>query len=143
MSRPPTSTHTGPGRDGAKPRRPMTPAGSGTVIGRGMTWRGDLIAAEDVLVVGTLEGTIESTGVVTIQPSGRIKGRVSAAEVRVAGRVEGNVTAARLIRVDRSGRVKGDLEARQVTMAHGAKVRGKILTQETWKGDRASHKRTG
>lgn len=106
----------------------------GTRIARGMTWKGELIAAEDVRVAGILEGSIESTCLVTVETSGVVRGSVAGAQVRVAGEVEGDVRAARLIRVERTGRVLGDLEARSVSVADGASVGGEIRTLETEAG---------
>ena len=61
---------------------PIIP-GVGTVIGQGMDWQGDLVAAEDVLVYGILVGNIESTCQVRVERSGRVRGRISAARVVV------------------------------------------------------------
>jgi len=110
------------------------PRPEGTRIARGMTWKGELVAAEDVRVQGILEGSIESTGLVTVETSGIVRGPVSGGQVRIAGEVEGNVSAARLVRVERTGQVLGDLEARSVSVADGAVVGGEIRTLETVKG---------
>ncbi len=110
------------------------PPQEGTRIARGMTWKGELVAAEDVRVQGILEGSIESTGLITVDTSGIVRGSVSGGQVRIAGEVEGNVRAARLVRVERTGRVLGSVEARSVSVADGAVVGGEIRTLETVKG---------
>jgi len=102
--------------------------GAGTVIGQGMDWQGDLVAAEDVLVYGILVGNIESTCQVRVERSGRVRGRISAARVVVAGTVDGDVAAARRIRVETTGRVKGEVAARSVELADGARVGGQVRT---------------
>jgi cytoskeletal protein CcmA (bactofilin family) len=120
-----------PAPAGAAPPQGAPAAAAGTTIAKGMTWRGDLVAAEDVRVAGLLEGTIESTGEVTVERSGLVRGSITGARVRIAGEVEGNVAAARLIRVEGTGRVLGDLEARSVSVADGALVGGQIRTLES------------
>jgi len=106
---------------------PIMP-GVGTVIGQGMDWQGDLVAAEDVLVYGILVGNIESTCQVRVERSGRVRGRISAARVVVVGTVDGDVAAARRIEVEGTGRVKGDVAARSVSLAEGARVGGQVRT---------------
>jgi len=137
--RPPNESDTPPGR--APARRPSVgpaPAGGGpgTLVTYGMTWRGDLVAAEDVQVDGLIEGTIESTGLVVIGERGRVLGQVSAARVIVSGTVKGNVAAARMVRVEPTGRVDGDVEARVVTQGEGARVSGEIRSEETMRQGR-------
>ena len=122
------NTQSGPQRTILPVRE--APVTGATVIARGMDWRGDLVAAEDVVVCGTLLGIIESTCRVLVLRSGRVQGRISAAEVVVAGIVEGDVAAAHRIRVESTGRVQGELEARSVSMAEGAQVGGRIRTLE-------------
>ena len=113
------------------PSASEAPRVEGTYIARGMTWRGELVAGEDVRVAGVLEGTIETSGLVTVEKSGLVRGDIVGGQVRIAGEVEGNVTAARLVRVERTGRVLGDLEARSVAVAGGGVVGGRIHTLET------------
>ena len=108
-------------------------AAAGTVIAHAMVWRGELVAAEDIRVDGTLEGPIESTGTVTVSSGARVCGRISAAAVVIAGRVDGNVAAATFVRLEATAQIVGDIEARRVSLRKGAKVRGKILTQEIWR----------
>ncbi len=106
---------------------PKMPA-PGTVIGQGMDWQGDLVAAEDVLVYGILVGNIESTCQVRVERSGRVRGRISAARVVVVGTVDGDVAAARRIEVEGTGQVKGEVAARSVSLAEGARVGGQVRT---------------
>jgi len=108
----------------AEPKMPAP----GTVIGQGMNWEGDLVAAEDVLVYGILVGNIESTCQVRVERSGRVRGRISAARVVVVGTVDGDVAAARRIQVESTGQVKGDVAARSVSLADGARVGGQVRT---------------
>ena len=103
---------------------------AGTAVGPTMRWRGLLIAAEEVRISGRFEGAIESSADVIVEPSGTVRGRISAANVRVAGKVIGDVAAARQIQIDPTGRVQGDLEAPSVGVAEGARVGGKIRSLE-------------
>ncbi len=111
-----------------RPLPEPTMPGVGTVIGQGMDWQGDLVAAEDVLVYGILVGNIESTCQVRVERSGRVRGRISAARVVVVGTVDGDVAAARRIEVEGTGQVKGEVAARSVLLAEGARVGGQVRT---------------
>jgi cytoskeletal protein CcmA (bactofilin family) len=70
-------------------------AGAETIIGAGVTIHGDLTSDADMIIDGTLEGTITTQGDVTIGVNARIKATLKAGNVVVAetGQVEGDITS--------------------------------------------------
>jgi cytoskeletal protein CcmA (bactofilin family) len=84
-------------------------AGAETIIGAGVTIHGDLTSDADMIIDGTLEGTITTQGDVTIGVNARIKATLKAGNVVVAGRLNGNIEATGEVLVRETGQVEGDI----------------------------------
>lgn len=104
------------------------------IIGPKITFKGELSGEEDLLIQGTVEGTIDLKGMhLTIGSQGVIKANVSAKTITVEGKVEGDITASEHIAIKSGSRIQGNLKAERVTLEDGAKFRGSIdmdMTEE-------------
>lgn len=97
------------------------------VIGPKIKFKGELTGEEDLLILGTVEGSIDLKGNhLTIGSEGVIKANVAARAITVEGRVEGDIVATERIAIKSSSQVKGNLKAERVTLEDGAKFRGSI-----------------
>src|SRR5205823_11083061 len=85
-----------------------------------------LRAAEPVLVAGTLRGTLEAEGTVTVEAEGRLEARVVAPELVVAGFVDGRVQCEGRLEVRASGLVKGRLQVGTLRIEEGALLDGQL-----------------
>ncbi len=98
-----------------------------STIGHGMRITGELTGDEDVVIDGTVEGTISlSQNCVTIGPAGRVQAEIRAQSVRVEGRVVGNITAHGRVEITPTGSILGDIRAGRVVLAEGARFKGSI-----------------
>ena len=100
-----------------------TPA---TVIGRGMTVRGDLAGGDAVEIRGTLEGDCRTSGLCVVAQGGRVLGNVEAAGLVVAGEIEAGMLAAERIEIRAAARVRGSITDRVVAIADGAFYQGDV-----------------
>ena len=108
-------------------KRPSSSSGdTGSVIGRGMTVRGDCKAAGAIRVEGHVEGNVEAGADVVIGKDGVVRGDVSAENAVVSGRIEGNLTISSVLKVGASGRIEGDVDAQQMAMEEGAVINGNL-----------------
>lgn len=97
------------------------------VIGPKIMFKGELTGEEDLLIQGTVEGSIDLKGNhLTIGNQGIIKANVAARTITVEGRVEGDIVASEHIAIKSASHVKGNLKAERVTLEDGAKFRGSI-----------------
>lgn len=98
-----------------------------TVIGPGVTFKGDLSGTEDLLLEGKFEGMIQLTGsALTVGATGHIRADVVAREVVVYGEVIGNVSARDRIEIKREGSIVGDLNTQRIVIEDGANFRGSM-----------------
>lgn len=91
-----------------------------------LRFKGELSADEDLLIQGTIEGTIHHTQRVTIGKEGHVKASISAQVIKVEGTVEGDLHAERSVYVDESGNLRGNISAPSVSIVEGSQFNGAI-----------------
>ncbi len=91
----------------------MSPARSarGGVLSAGVSIEGDLTFGEELVIDCQLEGSISSTGRLTIEKNAHITGEVNAGSVTLFGTVDGNVTAGERCELRAGCTLRGDIEA--------------------------------
>jgi len=105
----------------------MPSSGSLSIIGPGLEFRGDLLAEEDLLIQGRVEGSIKHTGAnLTIGAHGKIKADVVGRKIIVQGEVRGDIRASESVLVEMAANVHGNVFAPRVGIKDGARFRGSI-----------------
>lgn len=83
-----------PGKDLEKePSRIVRPE-EATLIGPELMLTGELVSEENIYLRGRVEGNISTSGSLFVEPTGHVKGDITAENVVVEGSVEGTVIAA-------------------------------------------------
>jgi cytoskeletal protein CcmA (bactofilin family) len=96
-------------------------------IGPGVRIEGKLTSAEDLVIDGQVEGSIEvNDHHLSIGPAGAVKADLTALRITVSGSVTGNVKARERVDLHASASVTGDISAPRFVMADGAAVAGKV-----------------
>ncbi|GAC1373118.1 MAG: hypothetical protein NVSMB39_7400 [Candidatus Saccharimonadales bacterium] len=94
-------------------------AGAETIIGAGVVIHGDLLSEADIIIDGTVEGTISSHGDLSIGVNARIKANVTAGNITVSGRLNGNITATGEAVIRETGQVEGDITSSGLSIIPG------------------------
>lgn len=106
---------------------PQPSARRSALIGASIKIKGDVSGAENLVIDGQIEGTIEfSANEVTIGASGRVSANVTANMIRVDGEVKGDIAGHEKVIISRTGKVHGNVVAPRVTLEDGAKFKGSI-----------------
>jgi cytoskeletal protein CcmA (bactofilin family) len=105
-------------------------AGAETVIGTGVSVTGDLVSESDISVDGSLIGSINTSGDVTVGVNAQIKGNITATNVTVAGTLKGNITATGEASVRETGHISGDIKATGLAVSSGGIFIGRSLMSE-------------
>lgn len=95
-----------------------------SVIGTDVTITGDISAAADLHVDGTVAGDIACASLVQGESS-RIEGAIVAETARLAGAVKGTITVRSLV-ILKSARIEGDVHYETLTIEQGAAVDGRF-----------------
>lgn len=97
-----------------------------TVIGPGISIRGELSGDDPVDLGGRLEGDSRVTGHFTVREGAAVTGRVEATTIVVRGEVMGPALKADKIEIGPSAHVVASLRARVVAIAEGAYFDGQV-----------------
>jgi len=101
-----------------------------SVLGAGISWRGEIGGSGGVRIDGAFEGQINIRGLVVIGDQGRVTcEHIRAVTVVVAGSVKGNITAHK-VEIASTGRVWGDIVTTAFSTQEGAFLRGEIRMEE-------------
>jgi cytoskeletal protein CcmA (bactofilin family) len=95
-------------------------------IGSSIVIKGEVIARENLVVSGRVEGSINIEGhTLTIQAGARLVADVDAKAIDVAGHVSGTLCAGELIALAPSAHVEGEVSAPSIRMEDGAVLQGR------------------
>lgn len=101
-----------------------------SVLGSGISWKGNLTGSGGVRIEGAFEGDIALRGLLVVGESGRVTCEsLKANVVIVAGIVRGDITAEKL-EIRASGRVWGNVVAAAIATEEGAFLRGQVRMEE-------------
>jgi len=98
--------------------------GSPCVVGTKTVLKGDITGEEDVLVEGTVEGTIRIGRDLKVGLGGCVKAAVSAQSIVVAGQIIGDCQATQRVHIEATGRLTGNIRAPRVIIVEGARFKG-------------------
>lgn len=128
-----------PERPAAPPRAPSSDR---ALIGRSITIRGDVTGDEDLVIQGSVEGSIDLTQhTVTVGSNGEVRANISGRVITIEGRVVGNVDGGEQVTLRSTAHVQGDITAPRVVLENGARFRGLVDMGEV--EERAGHKGGG
>lgn len=120
-------------REGTATPPPAQPAPTErvtSVLGPGITWKGNLSGSGGVRIEGAFEGEIGLRGLLVVGASGRVTcPHLRANTVIIAGAVRGNITAEK-VEIRSTGRVWGDVVAAAFATEEGAFLRGQIRMED-------------
>jgi cytoskeletal protein CcmA (bactofilin family) len=100
------------------------------VLGKTLSFKGELSAEEDMILFGRVEGSIRHSAALTVGMGGTVVGNIRARVVTIKGTVEGDVEASESITITPTGNVVGDVIAPRVCIVEGAQFNGAVEMPE-------------
>ena len=100
-----------------------------SVLGPSLRFRGELSAQEDLIIQGSVEGSITHTQSLTVGTDGSMKGDIRARVIVIDGKVEGDLYATESVTIRVTAKVKGNVFAPRVGINEGAFFQGQIEMQ--------------
>ena len=105
------------------------------IISEGTMIKGDVSAAGDIRIDGTLNGNIEAKGRLVIGPKGKVEGEVNCNNVEVSGYIKGKITVSELLNMKASAKINGDIVAGKLSVEPGSLFTGTC----TMGGEKTNH----
>ncbi len=116
-----------PETDASAASPPETIQRSVMTLGKTLTFKGELSADEDMVLLGRVEGSITHSESLTVGASGVVIGDLCARVLTIKGTVEGDLEASESIVIAPSANVLGDLVAPRVSIVEGALFNGRVV----------------
>jgi cytoskeletal protein CcmA (bactofilin family) len=104
--------------------RTFVPTPSGALLSQGVSIKGSVKLVNSLLIDGEVEGTIDSTGTLTIGEHARIRGEIRTKSVKVRGTVEGNIFVTERCELQAGCTLRGDIEAPRLRVDENATFLG-------------------
>jgi len=97
-----------------------------SVLGPTLKFKGELIADENLLIHGEVEGSIKHSSLLTVAERGRLNANVTAEYIAIDGNVNGDIGGSKSVVVSAGADVNGNIYSPVVTLRVGAKFNGSI-----------------
>lgn len=102
-----------------------------SLFGSTLVFRGELSADEELVIQGTVEGTIaHHKKNVTIGKEGRVNALIHANSVTIEGRVDGDIHGDEFVLMAAGSEVNGNIYCPRITMEDGARFNGTIQMRQ-------------
>ena len=115
------------------PARPEEsgPTGTGNLLSSGVSIKGEVTFRTELVIDGEVEGSIKSSGTLTVGEHARIRGEIRAKSITIRGTVEGNIFASDRCSLQAGATLHGDIEAPRLAVDESAAFFGsaKISTK--------------
>lgn len=96
-----------------------------TVIGSSVEVEGNFVGQGDVIVEGSVKGSLKTKGNLKVGSGAKIKAEVEAVNAFVAGEIKGNVKARERLELTESAKIFGNVETKVLSVKPGAVLNGK------------------
>lgn len=101
----------------------------GSVMGAGLSFRGDVSGEGDFHVAGRFEGDINVTGRVLVADGAQVDANINALAIVIGGTVRGNLSASTRVEILPTGVLTGTLKTGSFSAADGASVKGEVWVE--------------
>jgi cytoskeletal protein CcmA (bactofilin family) len=97
-----------------------------TVVGPSVNVEGDFASEGNIIVKGTVTGSVHTSKNLLVEPGAKIIANVRANSATIAGEVRGNMKVKDYVELTSTARIVGDIEATTIAMEAGALLYGKV-----------------
>ena len=98
-----------------------------SVIGKSLFVKGEMEAAEDMVIEGRVEGSIKHTASqLTVGGTGVVNADINAKNLVIEGTVEGNIVGSESVVIRDSAEVRGNIYTARISIADGAQFSGTV-----------------
>jgi len=109
-------------------------------IGKSVVVKGEIQSREDLVIEGTVEGTIDiPEHRLTVDPNGSVNAGIKARVVEVQGSIEGEVDAIDKVYIRKGAKFIGDLHSTGIVIDDGAFIKGNVDLSQPPSGSGASN----
>ena len=127
-------------------RSKMKPTLSTSLVAHGTSLSGDLVFNKELVIAGSVNGTIkfkgEGSGLVRVLSSGIVVGEIQSKSLEILGKVEAEVTCTKLVSIKATANVTGTLKYMQLEVQSDAVPNVELIPMPTDQIDQKVNKTT-
>lgn len=97
-----------------------------TVVGPSVKVEGDFASEGNIIVKGTVTGSVKTSKMLTVEVGAKIFANVRADNAVVSGSVKGNVKVSERLELTETAQVSGDIDCKVLSVIPGALILGKV-----------------
>ena len=97
-----------------------------TVVGPSVNVEGDFASEGNIIVKGTVSGSVHTSRFLSVELGAKIMANVRAGNAKISGEVKGNLKIRETIELTSTAKVLGDIEAKVLSVEPGALLFGKV-----------------
>jgi cytoskeletal protein CcmA (bactofilin family) len=97
-----------------------------TVVGPSVTVEGDFSSEGNIVVKGTVSGSVKTSKLLTVEKGAKILANVRAGNAIISGSVKGNVKVLDRLDLHDTAQVSGDVDCKVLSVMAGALIQGKL-----------------
>ncbi len=97
-----------------------------TVVGPSVNVEGDFVSEGNIVVKGSVAGSVTTSKHLLIEQGARVVANVRAGSVKISGDLKGNMKIRESLELTATARVIGDVEVKVLVMEAGALLYGKV-----------------
>ena len=97
-----------------------------TVVGPSVSVEGDFNSEGNILVKGTVSGSVQTSKLLTVEQGAKIFANVKAGNAVVSGSIKGNVKVDDRLDITSTAQIGGDIVCKVLSVEAGALIQGKV-----------------
>lgn len=97
-----------------------------TVVGPSVQVEGDFSSEGNIIVKGTVSGSVKTSKLLSVENGARILAHVRAGNASIAGQVKGNIMVDDRVELMSTAEIFGDIHCLTLVVAPGAVLQGKV-----------------
>ena len=97
-----------------------------TVVGPSVNVEGDFASEGNIIVKGTVAGSVHTSRHLSVEQGAKIMANVRAGSAQISGEVKGNMKIKETLELTATARVLGDIEVKTLVVEAGALIAGKV-----------------
>ncbi|MCD4762002.1 polymer-forming cytoskeletal protein [bacterium] len=97
-----------------------------TIIGPSVKVKGNFHGQGNIIIEGSVEGSVKTAGFLLIGDKAIISANVEASEARIAGTVTGKIKIKGFLEITSSAKLNGDIQTAKISIEKGASLNGNL-----------------
>lgn len=98
-----------------------------TIIGASIKVKGNFNGQGDIVIEGTLEGSLKTIANVFVGEKAKVNANIEASEALISGKINGNIKVKKYLAIGENAKINGDIQCGEISIERGASITGQII----------------